>query len=133
PPANRSQLRTRSGAMAAVTFVEFEPNLAARYAESDVVVAMAGYNTVCELLSCGARAVLVPRGQPVREQLLRARLLAARGLFDMVEPDALVPDVLLATVRAALARPVPAAVRSEERRVGQSATKEGAQRDYERN
>src|SRR5439155_946580 len=82
-----------------VTFVDFEPNLEERYAESDVVVSMAGYNTVCELLSCGVRAVLVPRGQPVREQLLRARLLAARGLFDMVEPDALVPDVLLATVR----------------------------------
>ena len=110
PPANRTQLRTRYGAMADVTFVDFEPNLTARYAESDVVVSMAGYNTVCELLSCGVRAVLVPRGQPVREQLLRARLLAARGLFDMVEPDALVPDLLLATVRAALARPVPAAV-----------------------
>ena len=109
PPANRTQLRTRYGAMADVTFVDFEPNLAARYAESDVVVAMAGYNTVCELLSCGARAVLVPRGQPVREQLLRARLLAARGLFDMVEPHELVPDVLLAKVRAALTRPVPAA------------------------
>jgi predicted glycosyltransferase len=109
PPANRAQLRTRYGAMADVTFVDFEPNLTARYAESDVVVSMAGYNTVCELLSCGARAVLVPRGQPVREQLLRARLLAARGLFDMVEPHELVPDVLLAKVRAALTRPVPAA------------------------
>ena len=109
PPATRTQLRARYGALADVTFVDFEPNLAQRYAEADVVVSMAGYNTVCELLSCGVRAVLVPRGQPVREQLLRARLLAARGLFDMVEPDALVPDVLLATVRAALARPVPAA------------------------
>ena len=108
PPANRTQLRTRYGAMADVTFVDFEPNLTARYAESDVVVSMAGYNTVCELLSCGARAVLVPRGQPVREQLLRARLLAARGLFDMVEPHELAPDVLLAKVRAALTRPVPA-------------------------
>lgn len=109
PPANRTQLLTRYGSLADVTFVDFEPDLTGRYAESDVVVSMAGYNTVCELLSSGARAVLVPRGQPVREQLLRARLLAAPGLFDMVEPHELVPDVLMTKVRASLDRPVPAA------------------------
>ena len=65
---------------------------------------MAGYNTVCELLSSAARAVLVPRSRPVVEQLLRARLLAARGLFDIVEPDDLRPDHLLATVLGALRR-----------------------------
>ena len=45
-----------------------------RYAESDVVVSQAGYNTICELLSFSRRAILVPRSEPVREQLIRARL-----------------------------------------------------------
>ena len=46
------------------------------YAEADMVVSMAGYNTVCELLSFGRNAILVPRAEPVKEQLIRARLLA---------------------------------------------------------
>src|SRR5262249_38076759 len=62
------------------------------------VVSMAGYNTVCELLSFGRRAVLVPRGHPVAEQLLRARLFAARGDFAMVEPGALDPEALIRKV-----------------------------------
>ena len=103
----RAGLLQRFGALTDVTFVDFEPDLAPRYAAADVVVSMAGYNTVCELLSCALRGVLVPRSKPVAEQLLRARMFAARGLFDVVEPDDLRPDRLLATVLAALQRPAP--------------------------
>jgi predicted glycosyltransferase len=105
PEASRRQLRGRFGAMTDVEFLEFEPDMTARYATTDVVVSMAGYNTICELLSCAMRAVLVPRSTPVVEQLLRARLLAARGLFDLIEPDDLRPDRLMATVLSALRRP----------------------------
>jgi predicted glycosyltransferase len=95
----------RFGSAPDVTFVEFEAELASRYAAADLVVSMAGYNTVCELLSCAMRAVLVPRSQPVGEQLLRARLLAARGLFDVVEPDDLRPDRLMSVVLRRLEQP----------------------------
>jgi len=88
-----------------LTFLDFDADLTARYAAADVVVSMAGYNTVCELLSSAHRAVLVPRSKPVGEQLLRARLFAERGLFDIVEPADLGPDRLIATVLAALERP----------------------------
>ncbi|HKB10016.1 MAG TPA: glycosyltransferase [Vicinamibacterales bacterium] len=104
PSAAREQLRRRFGRLADVEFLDFEPDLSSRYASVDVVVAMAGYNTVCELLSCAHRAVLVPRSAPVSEQLLRARLLAARGLFDLVEPQSLRPDVLIEAVLRALTR-----------------------------
>ena len=83
-------------------FEDFEPDLTRRYAEADVVVSMAGYNTVCELLSFRKRAVLVPRSEPVQEQLLRARLFAARGDFAMVEPGALTPDLLMKKVLSLL-------------------------------
>lgn len=85
-----------------VEFREFEPELAPLYAEVDLVVSMAGYNTVCELLSSGCNAILVPRAEPVKEQLIRARLLAAEGLFDLVEPDALSPETLINKVLASL-------------------------------
>jgi predicted glycosyltransferase len=103
--ASRRRLLERFGALPDVDFVEFDPDLAARYAAADLVVSMAGYNTVCELLSCGVRAVLVPRSRPVGEQLLRARLLSARGLFDVVEPEDLNPGRLITAVLGALRRP----------------------------
>jgi len=106
-PAQSAALHERYGYLADVTFLDFEPDLTRLYAESDIVVSMAGYNTVCELLSFGHHAILVPRAEPVQEQLIRARLLAAQGLFQIVEPQDLSPDTLIAKVLAALK---PAAV-----------------------
>lgn len=100
----REALLAEFGALADVTFIDFEADLTRRYAEADVVVSMAGYNTVCELLSMQRRAVLVPRAEPVMEQLIRARLFAERGIFDLVEPAELTPAVLLGKVLAAATR-----------------------------
>jgi predicted glycosyltransferase len=106
PESKRNALLERFGYMADVAFLDFEPDLAKHYAEADVVVSMAGYNTVCELLSFARRAILVPRAEPVMEQLIRARLLAAQGLFDLIEPQDLVPETLMAKVLAAF-KPTP--------------------------
>jgi predicted glycosyltransferase len=104
PTSRRTVLQEQFGHMTDVTFVDFEADLTRRYAEADVVVSMAGYNTVCELLSFGRRAILVPRAEPVQEQLIRARLFAARGYFDMIEPQDLTPDNLMAKVLSSLAQ-----------------------------
>jgi predicted glycosyltransferase len=104
----RAATRERFGYLADVTFSDFEPDLTRLYSESDIVVSMAGYNTVCELLSFGHHAILVPRAEPVQEQLIRARLLAAQGLFDIVEPQDLSPSKLISKVLAAL-KPVEVA------------------------
>ena len=98
----RASLFERFGYLSDVEFREFEPDLTQLYAAADLVVSMAGYNTVCELLSFGRNAILVPRAEPVKEQLIRARLLAGAGLFDVVEPHELTPDSLLAKVLASL-------------------------------
>jgi predicted glycosyltransferase len=95
--------------LADVSFLDFEADLAKRYAAADVVVSLAGYNTVCELLSFVHRAILVPRAEPVQEQLIRARLLAAKGYFDLIEPKNLNPDILIARVLNAL-KPTPTIV-----------------------
>jgi predicted glycosyltransferase len=98
----RASFIDRFGYLTDVEFREFEPDLAELYASADLVVSMAGYNTVCELLSFGRNAILVPRAEPVKEQLIRARLLAAAGLFEVVEPDELSPELLLAKVLTSL-------------------------------
>jgi predicted glycosyltransferase len=100
--ATQSSFIDNFGYLTDVQFREFEPELAQLYAEADLVVSMAGYNTVCELLSSGCNAILVPRSEPVKEQLLRARLLSAEGLMEMVEPDELSPETLITKVLASL-------------------------------
>jgi len=102
PQVRREEILRRFDYMADVDFLDFEAEIANRYAQSDVVVSQAGYNTVCELLSFSRRAILVPRSEPVREQLIRARLMAERGCFECIEPQDLTPDTLLAKVREAL-------------------------------
>jgi predicted glycosyltransferase len=88
PAAKREEFQTRY-ANADTQFLDFEPDLTKHYTEADVVVSMAGYNTVCELLSLNKRAVLVPRSEPVQEQLIRARLLSGNGFFEYIEPKEL--------------------------------------------
>lgn len=94
----RAEITSRFDYLTDVEFREFEPGLMELYAQADLVVSMAGYNTVCELLSFGRNAILVPRAEPVKEQLIRARLLKAAGLFEMIEPDDLSPETLIAKV-----------------------------------
>src|SRR3989442_1789620 len=58
---------------------------------ADQVVAMGGHNTVCEILSFGKPALIVPRGKPRREQLNRAARLSALRLLGGLHPHALPP------------------------------------------
>jgi predicted glycosyltransferase len=105
PQERRLSLLRRFDYMADVNFLEFEADITNLYAESDLVVSQAGYNTVCELLSFSRRAILVPRSEPVREQLIRARLLAERGFFECLEPQDLTPETLISKVLEALNSP----------------------------
>lgn len=87
-----------------VKFLDFEDDMTRFYAEADVIVSMAGYNTVCELLSFRKNAVLLPRAEPVREQLIRASLFAEKGLFDYVAPWNLSPETLFEKINASLSK-----------------------------
>ena len=48
---------------------DFSDDMMSLMAAADVVLAMGGYNTVCELLTLRKRALLVPRVKPGVEQL----------------------------------------------------------------
>ena len=72
-----------------IQVVEFIDDMMGYIAASDLVVSMAGYNTVCELLTVGRRAIIVPRVRPVEEQKIRAERMAAIPMFTTILPDAL--------------------------------------------
>lgn len=103
----RRTLLRRAASIAGVTLLEFTPDLLSYMAAADLVVSMAGYNTVCEILSLGKRALLIPRIQVRAEQRIRAEALAARGLAAVLSPDDLTPQRLARAVADGLAAPLP--------------------------
>jgi predicted glycosyltransferase len=102
PAARRAALAAEAARMPGITLVEFVDDLPEAIAESAAVVSMAGYNSVCEILSAGRPAVLVPRVQPRLEQLVRARALERRGLVRVLPPDRLTPDTLAGEIQTLL-------------------------------
>jgi predicted glycosyltransferase len=61
---------------------------------ADMVVSMGGYNTICEILSLHKKAIIIPRTEPRKEQLIRAHRLSEIGLLDYIHPDVLSPTLL---------------------------------------
>ncbi|MBE9221439.1 glycosyltransferase [Cyanobacterium stanieri LEGE 03274] len=62
--------------------------------EAKWVISMGGYNSTSEILSFEKRALIIPRINPRREQLIRIQRLQELGLVDMLHPDNLTPDSL---------------------------------------
>lgn len=57
--------------------------------KADRVVAMGGYNTVCEMLSYEKASLIIPRVTPRKEQLVRAERMQNMGLLAMLHPEQL--------------------------------------------
>jgi predicted glycosyltransferase len=111
PTDAHARIRAMARLRRNLRIVEFVPNIDALLRRADRVVAMGGYNTVCELLSMGKPSLVVPRTRPRREQLIRAQNMHARGLLDYLEPDALSPEALTRWLNAGRfngAAPAPA-------------------------
>jgi len=105
PDYPAADLRAVPGAATEVR--SFEPRLANWLAASDVVVSMAGYNTVCEILESGRRAVLVPRVWPRQEQWLRALRWQRQGRVRVIHPGRLNARALWREIERVLAEPSP--------------------------
>ncbi len=90
----REALHARAAGRDDLRVLDFVPDGDALVALADDVVAMGGYNTVCEILAAGTRALVVPRAEPRREQLIRARRLSELGALDVLEPQRLTAAAL---------------------------------------
>jgi predicted glycosyltransferase len=91
----RSAIHNAAQLLPNISVQDFSDDMMSLMAAADVVVAMGGYNTVCELLILHKRALLVPRIKPGTEQLIRAERMASMGLVRVLHPDALTPLALL--------------------------------------
>lgn len=72
---------------------------------SDLIISMAGYNTLSEILSLGKAAVIVPRPGPSKEQTMRASIFAERGLIRSLHPQDLTGASLREAVMDLLKKP----------------------------
>jgi ATP-binding cassette, subfamily B, bacterial len=106
-PYSRHLEVARSAEKAGVLARRIVPELRSYTALADCIVAMPGYNTVCDVLSYRRRSVFAPRAGPSQEQLLRASRLAEWGLVDVVLPDELDCARLSTTLERSLAAPPP--------------------------
>jgi predicted glycosyltransferase len=96
--AQRTLVQQCAASHPKVKLLEFTNDLVSYMNAADLIVAMGGYNTVCEILSLKRRAIIVPRLRPVEEQWIRAERMARMGLLTVIHPDLLNPTHLLRTV-----------------------------------
>jgi predicted glycosyltransferase len=59
---------------------------------ADLVISMAGYNTVSEVLRFRKNALIVPRSGPSAEQTIRTRIMSERGWFSTIHPNQLTAE-----------------------------------------
>lgn len=107
PPEHRNRLLVHAGDKERVRIIDFvpEPTLLLQYA--DYVVSMGGYNTICEIMSFGKRALIVPRVVPRKEQLIRAERLQRLGILEVLHPDDLEPDAITQFIERNIGRSLP--------------------------
>ncbi len=90
----RQRLHHRAAGSKRLRVIDFLPEPTRLLKRADCVVSMGGYNTLCEVLSFGKRALIVPRVSPRKEQLIRAERMFELGLVDTLHPDEVKPSVL---------------------------------------
>lgn len=96
--AERAQLATHSQKFPRTRLLEFTDDLMLYINAADLVICMAGYNTVTEVLSQGKWAITVPRIKPGCEQLIRANRLEKLGLLRSLNPIELTPSRLASLI-----------------------------------
>jgi predicted glycosyltransferase len=86
-PEQQRHFRERAERIGRIEVLTFDAHLEILMERAVGVVAMAGYNTFCEILSLDKRAILVPRVRPRREQVMRAMRAAELGLAHALDPE----------------------------------------------
>lgn len=85
PLAERTQFIKRAEKLDQVETVVFSAHLEHLMSNAKAVIAMGGYNTFCEILSFDRPALILPRSQPRKEQLIRAIKAQKMGLINALD------------------------------------------------
>lgn len=80
------------------------PGLVEHIDNASAVIAMGGYNTVCEILATDTPGLIVPREVPRLEQLIRARAMEKVGAMELMRFPDISTEALSAWVADAVTR-----------------------------
>lgn len=98
---SQAEFNTRIERLPKVHATDFVSNFEDLISRAEGVIAMGGYNTVCEILSFNKPSLIVPRSVPRLEQTLRAERLENLGLVQMLRDDGLTnPKIMARAIRA---------------------------------
>jgi predicted glycosyltransferase len=87
PHEARDDFIERCKSLERVNIITFDSRMEVLMANSACVISMAGYNTFCEILSYDKRALVIPRTEPRKEQLIRALRAQDIGLLKVLIPE----------------------------------------------
>ena len=107
PGKTLQRLRQSAQQRSGLEVLEFVAEPAPLIQRADRVIAMGGYNTLCEVLSFEKHALIVPRVDPKPEQWIRAERMRQLGLIDLLHPDKLSPRALTDWLARELGPPPP--------------------------
>lgn len=102
PEADARRLGRIASRLPSTEWMAFSPCMMCRIRQADLVVAMGGYNTLCEVALNRKPVLVIPRITPRLEQAMRAALWAQRGVVEVIPPTNLTPAKLAERVNAAL-------------------------------
>jgi predicted glycosyltransferase len=94
PPQVQNRLRRQAQKNRRLRVLGFVTDSDLLLRRASRVVAMGGYNTICEILASKKAALIIPRVTPRQEQLIRAQRMQELGLVDVLHPKDLSPRTL---------------------------------------
>jgi len=104
PEFHHMDFKKRCLALPRVDYCDSCIDLSPELHNSDLVVSMGGYNTICEIISARVNGLIVPRVFPRTEQLIRARLFHNLGALDYIDPSMLTIDDLFDKIQKSFNR-----------------------------
>ncbi len=94
PEATARQLRLAVSTLPNTYWLDHTGCMSCLMRQSDAVVSMGGYNTMCEIVSFKKPALIIPRVSPRYEQAIRASRWDQLGMIKAMHPTTLTPERL---------------------------------------
>ncbi|ELR99077.1 glycosyltransferase family protein [Gloeocapsa sp. PCC 73106] len=107
PRKSKEALITKIAKIKNIVYLDFSLYLVNYLSAADLIVSMAGYNTITEILSLQKKVIAIPRCYPSLEQSIRVAQLEKLGLLSGIKFSELTPERLAQKIKINLTNTTP--------------------------